>query len=220
MATSLKSPSDMSAPDYQPRRGRPTSDQTVAIEEQLVSTARRLFLEQGYARTSMQAIASAARVSKGTLYARYPTKSHLFRAIVVDRLSTWPQYDPSLNKNADIETRLLARATHILKGMRVPEIRAFDQLILAEANNFPELGRYFDDLGYQVTLMETASELEAEVRGDNEPTRNSIAVATIFQQALFGWIRSQANTREVSDEECEEFAKQVVALCLNGRDAW
>ena len=220
MAASSKSLSELSAPDYQPRRGRPTSDQAIAIDDHLVSTARRLFLEQGYARTSMHAIATTARVSKGTLYARYPTKSHLFRAIVVDRLSAWPRYAPSASKNVDIKTRLLARAIYILKGMRDPEIRAFDQLILAETKSFPELEHFFYELGYKVIIMEMASELEAEGRGNNEPARNSIAVATIFQQALHGWIRSEGLFREISDEECEEYAGQVVALCLEGRAAW
>lgn len=225
MAASSNDPSDMPAmPEYQPRRGRPTSDQTVAIEEHLVSTARRLFLQQGYARTSMQAIAAAARVSKGTLYARYPTKSHLFRAIVEDRLAAWQNYNNSaespVEDRVDIETRLLRRAIYILKGMRLPEIQAFDQLISTEAKSFPELGRIFDELGYTVILTETAADLEAEGRSGNEPTRNSIVVATIFQQALFGWIRSQGKDREVSDDECEEFARQLVALCLKGRGAW
>jgi TetR/AcrR family transcriptional repressor of mexJK operon len=224
MAAPSKSPSEMAAPDYQPRRGRPTSDQTIAIEEQLVSTARRLFLEQGYARTSMQAIATVARVGKGTLYARYPTKSHLFRAIVEDRFSAWQGYnslaETAVEDGADIETRLLRRAIYILKGMRLPEIQAFDRLIFAEAKSFPELGRFFDERGYNIILAETAADLEAEGRGDNEPTRNSIGVATIFQQALLGWIRSQGSNREVSDDECEIFARQLVALCLRGRGAW
>ena len=225
MAASSNSPAGVSAaPDYQPRRGRPTSDQTIAIEGQLLSTARRLFLKQGYTRTSMQAIATAARVSKGTLYARYPSKSHLFRAIVQDRISAWQQLDPSagpsIEEGGDIETRLLRRAIYLLKGMRLPEIQAFDRLVFAEAKDFPELGRIFDEFGYNIILMGIAAELEAEGRSDNEPSRNSIVVATIFQQALIGWIRSQAPNREVSDDECEEFARQLVTLCMKGRGAW
>lgn len=46
--------------------------------ELLVAVARRLFLEEGYANVSMQAIAKAAGMTKGAPYYYFPSKEALF----------------------------------------------------------------------------------------------------------------------------------------------
>jgi AcrR family transcriptional regulator len=52
---------------------------------QIKSGAERLFLELGYARTSMQSIASTANISKRTLYQIYPDKASVFLALLRDQ---------------------------------------------------------------------------------------------------------------------------------------
>src|SRR4051812_41795986 len=61
------------------RRGRPRDP---AIDEAILSAARTLVVEIGYAALAMEAVAARARVSKPTLYLRYPTKGALvFEAV-------------------------------------------------------------------------------------------------------------------------------------------
>jgi AcrR family transcriptional regulator len=47
-------------------------------KEQIVKAARRLFRRNGYARTTMPAIASAAELAPGTLYLYFPSKQALY----------------------------------------------------------------------------------------------------------------------------------------------
>lgn len=54
----------------------------------LVAVARRLFLEQGYANVSMQAIASEAGMTKGAPYYYFPSKEALFLAVSREVLAT------------------------------------------------------------------------------------------------------------------------------------
>ena len=58
------------------RRGRPTSAETAEVDERVREAAIELFLEHGFDGTSMAAVARAARITKRTLYARYPTTTH------------------------------------------------------------------------------------------------------------------------------------------------
>ena len=55
---------------------------------QIESAARSLFLEQGYAGTTMDAVAAAAGVSKQTLYSYFASKTDLLAAILADELGT------------------------------------------------------------------------------------------------------------------------------------
>jgi len=69
---------------HKPRRGRPSRADAPRMEQHLLDIACRLFVASGYDLTTMDAIAMEARVSKRTLYLRYPKKELLFAAVVAD----------------------------------------------------------------------------------------------------------------------------------------
>ena len=71
--------------------------QAEATRQLLVSTARQLFAERGYADTSIEDIIQRAGVARGALYHHFPGKDVLFRAV----------YDAV---QADIATRVVAAA--------------------------------------------------------------------------------------------------------------
>jgi AcrR family transcriptional regulator len=57
-----------------------------ATRERIRTTAETLFLRDGYARTSMGAIAQAAAVAEKTVYLAFPTKAKLLNEIIVTAL--------------------------------------------------------------------------------------------------------------------------------------
>ena len=62
--------------------GKPLRErQAEATRQLLVSVARRLFAEQGYADTSVEEIIRSAGVARGALYHHFPGKDALFRAV-------------------------------------------------------------------------------------------------------------------------------------------
>src|SRR5687767_8314809 len=69
--------------------GRPKASELADLEARLLYVAREMFFAKGYGGTTMHAVALAARVSKTTLYSRYPTKEALFRAIVAEQIESW-----------------------------------------------------------------------------------------------------------------------------------
>src|SRR3954468_3390319 len=73
-------PSTQSLPSGPARRGRPRGSEPA----ELLSIAREMFLANGYAGTTMDAVAAAARISKQSLYRGYASKDALYAAVVRD----------------------------------------------------------------------------------------------------------------------------------------
>ncbi|PYD75470.1 TetR/AcrR family transcriptional regulator [Novacetimonas pomaceti] len=55
------------------------------LDRQVLEVAAALFVEQGYAATSLEKIARVIGCSKATLYRRYSSKEDLFKAVVAER---------------------------------------------------------------------------------------------------------------------------------------
>jgi AcrR family transcriptional regulator len=56
------------------------AERTESTRGRLITTARRLFAEQGFAATSTEEILREAAVSRGALYHHFPSKTDLFQA--------------------------------------------------------------------------------------------------------------------------------------------
>src|SRR5690606_30893291 len=62
-------------------RGRPRTKPAELRREELLDAAQQLFLEKGIAATSIDEIAAAAEVAKGTFYLYFASKEALLAAI-------------------------------------------------------------------------------------------------------------------------------------------
>ncbi|MGS0646039.1 TetR/AcrR family transcriptional regulator [Komagataeibacter melomenusus] len=65
--------------------GRPTPEGSAQLDRHVLEVATALFIQQGYAATSLERIAREAACSKASLYRRYASKEELFRAVVAAR---------------------------------------------------------------------------------------------------------------------------------------
>jgi TetR/AcrR family transcriptional regulator, mexJK operon transcriptional repressor len=83
MSTQAKFADPIEPPEAR-RPGRPTLS-----DDKLLSIALDLFLENGFERTSIDAIAAAAGMAKRTLYARHDDKVTLFKAALTRAIEHW-----------------------------------------------------------------------------------------------------------------------------------
>jgi AcrR family transcriptional regulator len=128
------------------RRGRPSPEESRALEETVLGTAMRLFCGLGYSATSVEAIAAAAGVGKKAIYARYPNKQALFSAVVAHAHAKQLWVVDELHAEDDalpLEAGLRHRAQAIIHSSATPEAVAFHQLLQREGQRFPELGQIF-----------------------------------------------------------------------------
>lgn len=128
-------------------RGRPPAVDVLLREQRLLDVATAVFLECGFKRASMDEIARRGGASKQTLYARYPSKSALFEAIVQRKSGQIFEAIGPLSDDAPLRDTLIHFGITLLNMILAPEARGLHRVIIAECVEFPELGELFWKLG-------------------------------------------------------------------------
>ncbi|VVN93646.1 TetR/AcrR family transcriptional regulator [Pseudomonas fluorescens] len=130
--------------------GRPKD---LAKRQAILDAAKNLFLSNGYANTSMDAVAAAAGVSKLTVYSHFNDKETLFSAAVVAKCEEQlPTLFFELPDGIPIEQVLLniARRFHLL--INSDESVNLHRLIMALGSQDPKLSQIFFEAGPQRML--------------------------------------------------------------------
>ena len=104
--------------------------------------AREVFLELGFAGTTMQEIATRARISKTSLYREHPSKDALFSAVVKDwaehgRDAMRPFLDRLLAAD-DLHRAFVEFAATLQAAVLDPDVIRMRRLVTAESDRFPE----------------------------------------------------------------------------------
>ncbi len=117
----------------------------------ILSAAKQLFGERGYAGTSMDAVASAASVSKLTVYSHFGDKDTLFRAAVRARCTELFPDDLYLaDETTSVDKALLTIARHHAKLMTSQESVGIWRAISSDRSGHgPQLGRLLWEEGPQ-----------------------------------------------------------------------
>ncbi len=114
----------------------------------MLDAAAALFLQDGFAATSIEAIATAAGVSKRTLYARFTGKEAVFLAVVQRLIGTWLSgFDAAVEAAPSLEAALLAAGQRMLAVALTPSALALHRLMVAEAGRFPQLATALRNAG-------------------------------------------------------------------------
>jgi TetR/AcrR family transcriptional repressor of mexJK operon len=112
--------------------------------EEIAAIAERIFLERGFAETTMQLVAARAGASKETLYRHFGNKEELFADIVRRRSAriTGGQ-DGDLDMNGTPREVLGKLGLNLLRFVTRADSLSFYRVVVAEATRAPELGRIF-----------------------------------------------------------------------------
>jgi TetR/AcrR family transcriptional repressor of mexJK operon len=206
-----------------PRVGRPTAERVEAIESEILDAARALFLEAGFEQSSIEAIALAAGVSKGTLYARYPNKTALLRAIYERDSAAWlaKQRHDLGDLPEEFSERLKYYARRIIRNLGSEDVRAFRQLVRRAGAPDIEMVRVFFEVGYVPSIDELAKEFARGGQQMGLQPRNPRRAAETFMSSLLGWhaIHDFRGVESTPEQEAA-FADDVIAIVLAGASAW
>lgn len=123
-----------------PRPRRRVEDRRAEI----IAAAIKLFVAKGYSGTRLDEVARLARVSKGLPYLYFDSKEDLFKAVVREAL-----LPPLMEGEARLEAHD-GPVADLLRGLVrdyadfIREISGgVAKLVIAEANNFPEIARFY-----------------------------------------------------------------------------
>jgi AcrR family transcriptional regulator len=121
-----------------------------AKRDQILAGARRVFLRNGFAAASTDAIAAEAKVSKRTLYVYYPSKEELFAGIMRELSLENPQTralesmeEMTPGSEEELRRDLLELANKIVATMMQPGYLALLRTTIADTHRFPQLGGLF-----------------------------------------------------------------------------
>jgi AcrR family transcriptional regulator len=173
------------------------SEEDGAKRRQIIEGARSIFLAQGFDAASMNDIARAAGVSKGTLYVYFKDKEQLFEAIVAEECRAHAEsvFD-TVNKNDDVRTVLTNIGIAFVNMLCRPEKVSAVRTVIAIADRAPETGRKFFETGPAVGLARLKAYLDDQVRaGILQIDDTEIAAAqfieschaTMFKPVLFNF---------------------------------
>jgi AcrR family transcriptional regulator len=134
-----------------------------AKRRQIVEGARQIFLANGFDAASMNDIARAAGVSKGTLYVYFQNKEQLFAAIVHEEClfhaETTFNLDPA---DRDVEAVLTRAGIAYVEFLCSPEKASALRTVVAIADRMPEIGKVFYETGPAVGIGLVADYLRAQ----------------------------------------------------------
>jgi AcrR family transcriptional regulator len=132
--------------------------------DQVIDGARLVFMEQGYARASMDEIARVAGVSKATLYTYFVDKRALFSEMYRSEIQRVADGAVDvLLPDADPEIALSAAAERILAYLTSDFGLAMYRICVSESPRFPEIGAAFYESGPEMGRARLGAYLEAAV---------------------------------------------------------
>ena len=203
-------------------RGRPRPEDVADIEDKLLTVALQEFQDQGYGAASVTKIVKTAGMSKTTLYSRYPSKEHLFRAILkrqIERYSPWASLGVDSGP-LSLEQGLKAYANSTLKLSLENDELAVNHLIYSEIHRFPELGvAAAERTGIGISRI--AEFIRNCAVAENIPCKDPDAVAEVFIHMIRGWyINVMLSKRNVSDAQRKQWVERAVRTLLLARADW
>ena len=141
------------------RRGRPAGKTGAA----LLHVARAVFLERGFAGTSMEEVAVRAKISKSSLYREHASKDALFESVVLDwaaggRDATQPALD-DLAGSVDVRAGLIEWASKLRAGVLDESVVAMRRLVISEAPAHPDIAAKYLDQSWNTNISRLADVL-------------------------------------------------------------
>ena len=116
--------------------------------DQVLDGALRVFLQHGFANANMDEVARQSQVSKATVYNYFPDKEHLFFEVV--KFQCQCQADSAIeviDQTAPVAETLTQAAYETIRLMQSTFSQRMFRICVAEADRFPELGRFFYESG-------------------------------------------------------------------------
>lgn len=193
------------------RPGRPTLS-----NEQLLDTALDLFLENGFERTSIEAITAAAGMAKRTVYARYSDKTTLFKAALTRAIEEWivPVGLLQAAESDDLEDTLLRIGRILVANVLSPGGQRLLRLTNAVSGGMPEIGAFNVQKGTEPTLAYLADLFRRRLGRDGIEMAD--AADAFLDLVVGGPANAAARGVVLDDDAVDRHTRYRVGLFLHG----
>jgi len=194
-----------------------------AKRAQIRDAAQRLFLDQGYAATSMDAVTAAAGVSKQTVYVYYPSKRALFADVLEQASVGHPEFQaldylrtahPA--SRAELQEVLTQLAQRVLQTMLQPEYISLLRALIPEVRSHPELGELFREVVARRSLQSVGQLLEDAAHRGIIGQVDTDAAARLFVGPILTYLVLDGllSAREPAQQPDAASIESIVALVV------
>jgi TetR/AcrR family transcriptional repressor of mexJK operon len=198
-------------------RGRPRAVSEEARRDQVIESAFDVFLELGYAGTTMDIVAARCGISKRTLYEAFSSKTELFQAVIVAHRRTM------LDLPRDHDDRPFADALASIFWIDIqPKLerrrRAFIHLVMTEIRQFPEIGDMLRRDGVEESRRLLADWLTLERDRGVIASDDVRSDAGMLMDMIFGGlaIRPGGPQQRLNRSQRRNYIRRCIDVFLNG----
>ena len=166
--------------------GHPSADDG-AKRRQIIDGAREIFMSVGFDAASMNDIARAAGVSKGTLYAYFDSKVALFEALIREEHANQPERNMLFPADEPDPAKALAIYGRQLVAHVTPtEALTQARVVAFAAAKFPRLGQAFYEAGPLFGVLKLKERLDAFVAAGSLDIPDTTLAARQFIDMCMG----------------------------------
>ncbi|MBD2847147.1 TetR/AcrR family transcriptional regulator [Paenibacillus sp. IB182496] len=118
---------------------RKTAAEAEQSRQQIMRSARAIFVEKGYGAASMEEIRGRSGMSKGSIYYHFKSKQQLFLAILEQNIQDWlDKWKQIAQPDQSLTDKLHALAVHWVLDFDNPLISAGDEFVASHSDE-PEV---------------------------------------------------------------------------------
>jgi TetR/AcrR family transcriptional regulator, mexJK operon transcriptional repressor len=185
----------------------------------IAAAALVLFARDGYERTSVDAIASEAGVSKRTVYSHYGDKENLFLLVLHETHDTMRErvsdiVDRNLRDVDDVRSALTTCIREIVRTItHAPERATLVRLLISEAPHFPAILDLWHNRGIVPLIAEPLAKLAAAGLLD---TDDPAQAAEHLSALTLGQVnnKSMMGTIQLTDSEADRIIVSGIAVFM------
>jgi AcrR family transcriptional regulator len=190
-----------------------------ARPQELLAAALDVFVERGFAATRLDDVAKLAGVSKGTLYLYFCSKEELFKAVVRESMV------PMIGEAEGMIDQFSGTSEELFRLIMTTwwekigntNLSGISKLMMAEAGNFPELARFYQeeviDRGEKlVTTMLSRGIARGEVRALDLEIAPRILIAPMIMVMIS---KHSKGVCQVAPEKLGAYLEQYLEMALH-----
>ena len=197
--------------------GRPTAAELERRKGRVMEVATQLFVEQGYAATSLVDIARGAGVATRTLYQHFGDKEAIFREVIFARDVGAALVSPSVEPGDTLFTALMRSGAYAYGVTFREQSIGLMRLMIAESNRFQEF------------MQSVATSIFARFRGNIEKLFEALETAglippgdhgrsaELFSDLVLGSHPIMTYTNWNAEPPSEQDLEERVELFIRGR---
>lgn len=186
----------------------------------ILDAATTLFLERGYARTSLSAIIERSKGSRSTIYDQFGNKEGLLIAIIRNiGDNVWAEIDKPQDPQMSLEEWLVDFSLRFMRILLSPMAMATFRIMTTETQIVPkESVRMFFTQGPEYT-RQRVNEHFAKLFGVSNDVHELVNTTRVFLGAVMGdffFTRAIGMSTQLSDDEIEKHIRLAVKVFLRG----